>query len=321
MKNKFSDIKSMQLELRSAIDILESSVHVDPLEHNGALSISDALKINETVNFLERCLEVVNTEKEKKPVLRVIHHLACSGGSLITKCISALPNVFVLSEVHPHSYRHLPKDEATFLPSDIATLAYQAGFPESKKLAVELFRNSVIETAYHVESYGGTLVLRDHSHSDYCVGDEYQNKSTVLATLKDDFDIRSLVTLRNPIDCYASLKSNYWLHFSPETFDEYCLRVLKFLEPFESFQILEYESFVEDPKSTMRRMCDILDLTYDESFVDTFDYFLVTGDSGRKGTVIEPRSRRKIDEEFRAEIAASKNFSTLCEIYHFSSQI
>jgi hypothetical protein len=35
-----------------------------------------------------------------------------------------------------------------------------------------------------------------------------------------------------PLDCYASLQSNCWLHFNPQTFEEYCIRVRNFLSQF-----------------------------------------------------------------------------------------
>lgn len=311
----------MQSELDSAMKILASSGHVNSLGNDLSPNSSAPLEINETDSLISRCQEVVGSEAKDKPVLRVIHHLACSGGSLITKCLSAMPNAFVLSEVHPYSYRHLTDNVATFLPSDIATLAHQANFPQSKKLAVDIFRNSVRQTYEHVENNGGTLILRDHSHSDYCVGSNFEKTSTVVSVLNDAFDIKSLVTVRNPIDCFASLKSNYWLHFSPPTFDEYCLRVLKFLKPYLKKQIVEYERFVESPLEVMKEMCEILELPYDENFEDIFDYFLVTGDSGRKHSTIAPRVRRELDDALKNEIRQSENFKLLCEKYQFETKI
>ncbi len=307
----------MQQELNAALEIIES--HSELKFDGDALDSKQGMK--DADSLLARCEEVTAQKTPLKPKLRVIHHLACSGGSLITKCFSALSNVFILSEVHPHSYRHLPEREATFLPSDISTLAYQAKFPQANELAANIFKSSIFQSYEHLVKRGGTLVLRDHSHSDYCVGENIADTSTVLSLLKDDFEIKSLITVRNPIDCYASLVSNYWLHFSPSTFDEYCLRVLAFLAPYSDEQIINYETFTEDPQVSMKAMCDILELTYDEGFIDIFDSFLVTGDSGRKGTVIEPRSRREISASFKEEIKASSNFKLLCKKYKFNPKI
>ena len=37
----------------------------------------------------------------KLPPIRVVHHWACSGGTIISRSLAQLPNVVLLSEVHP----------------------------------------------------------------------------------------------------------------------------------------------------------------------------------------------------------------------------
>ncbi len=34
--------------------------------------------------------------------LRTLHHLSCSGGTIISKVIHSMKNVQVISEIHPH---------------------------------------------------------------------------------------------------------------------------------------------------------------------------------------------------------------------------
>jgi len=36
-----------------------------------------------------------------KPVLRTLHHLSCTGGTLFSKCLASMEQVALLSEVHP----------------------------------------------------------------------------------------------------------------------------------------------------------------------------------------------------------------------------
>jgi hypothetical protein len=55
-------------------------------------------------------------------VVRTLHHVACSGGTLISRCLAALPDVVVLSELNPTN-RHGP----VFNPSHpLALYALQA---------------------------------------------------------------------------------------------------------------------------------------------------------------------------------------------------
>ncbi|WOT06295.1 hypothetical protein [Shewanella youngdeokensis] len=312
-----SQLTALLSELERSLSLIDESKVIEPADPKSALpSGAKLINFSQPDSLLAKCDQVCAKYQNDKPVLRVIHHLACSGGSLISKCFSAMPNAFLLSEVHPHSYRHLPKNGAQFLPSDIATLAKQANFPHSDKLAKKIFTNAITATYEHVSQLGGILILRDHSHSDFCVGDKVATSSTVVSTLEQQFDIQSIATLRNPIDAYASLKKNWWLHFQPDDFDSYCDRVLKFLSQFEKSKIFFYEDFVNQPQQELANMCETLDLPFYDDFQFLFDVFNVTGDSGRKGNSITPRKRRDIEPELKEQIVKSSNFKLLCEQYH-----
>ncbi|WP_297821297.1 hypothetical protein [uncultured Paraglaciecola sp.] len=313
-------LEELQKELRSSVELIDRKLdNTEPT--NTVIEKSTTIFVENTESILDTCKLVLEKAENIRPKLRVLHHMACSGGSLITKCFSAMPNNFILSEVHPHSYRHLPADKATFLPSDIATLAHQAKFPDSDALARKIFKSAIHETYQHVDELGGILVLRDHSHSDYCVGSSFTEKSVVRELLNQDFEILSLVTVRNPIDSYASLQSNYWLHFNPQTFEEYCIRVIHFLSQFRKKQIIKYESFTRSPDKVMRKMCNVLQVEFNDSYKDLFDQFKVTGDSGRTGEKIAIRPRREISPEFACEIKKSKTFTLLCKKYGFNPAI
>lgn len=263
-------------------------------------------------SLLQRCDDVCDSRTNVKPTLRIVHHFACTGGTLISKCLSAMPNVFLLSEVHPFTDLHLGKGKPKYLPSDISSLTKHANIPFQEKLAEKLFRDSIFSTYRHVEEFGGVLVLRDHSHSDFCVGEYNENTtSSVVDILSEIFEIKSLVTMRDPVDSYLSLDSNGWKHFSPFNFDEYCKRFCQFLGQFRGADVILYDDFTRQPKTTMRRMCDVLELSYDSCFEDIFDLFSVTGDSGRSGDVIKIRSKRTYKEEFLVEMKASRYFQEL----------
>jgi len=305
-----TNFEIFKLQIDDAVDIIEKASIVEKTNLNTLLSNKASLV--DTNSLLERCEIACSAHEDKKPPLRITFHLACSGGSLISKCLSAMPNVFLLSEVHPHTYRHLPEN-AQFLPSDIATLAKQASIPNSDKLAKKIFIDSIKQTYLHVEEQGGTLILRDHSHSDFCVGTTIAEQSIIVDLLSDHFDIIPLVTLRNPIDSYAALVANWWLHFDPNDFNAYCERVNQFLAQYEPHQIITYESFVEQPQHVMKKMCEMLQITFDDMFEDLFDIYSVTGDSGRNTGVIAPRKRRDLGDEIVQQIINSKEFTKLCK--------
>ncbi|MBT81098.1 MAG: hypothetical protein CL587_11995 [Alteromonadaceae bacterium] len=254
-----------------------------------------------------------------KPEIRIIHHMACSGGTLISKCLASLPNVFVLSELHPTTTLHQGGGKPKFLPADITTQARYAKVPAADDLALSLFKMN-IESAYeHIENYGGILIIRDHSHSDFCVGEGFKESSVIANLLKNDFKLLRLVTLRDPIDSYLSLCKNNWVHFSPKTFDEYCKRLWHFLEEYKYTEVVRYEDFVSRPEETMACMADILKIRYDSHFIDLFPIFRVTGDSGRSGATISERARRELTFEETEEIKTSKYYKLIAKKFNYNS--
>lgn len=304
-----STFERFRAQLDSAIDTIEKFENLEKKK-------LDIPTLPETYadaqSLLDRCESVSNKYKSAKPKIRIIHHLACSGGSLISKCISSMPNVYLLSEVHPYADRQRKqRQQPLFSPQDIVSLADYAGVPMHKSLSEKIFLASIKSLHEHVDLYGGYVVIRSHSHTDYCSG-EAINSSPIVKILADFFDVQSVATLRNPIDSYLSLKKNNWLHFTPSTFDEYCRRVGFFIEEFGVENILTYDSFIVDPLLKMDTICEKLEIPFSDSFLDIFDAFKVTGDSGRKSDRIEAKSRRPMSETFIKEISNSKNFESIC---------
>nr|WP_010130608.1 sulfotransferase family protein [Microbulbifer agarilyticus] len=294
-------------ELESISELLEKS-EVDSAE--------PVIFSGEPLSLIEQ-LRLHSQESESKPVIRTLHHFACTGGTLISKCFSALPNVFLLSEVHPHSELEPPPGRPKFAPSDLIRMARYASIPNIRELSEKIFESSLNVVFKHVEERGGVLVLREHVHSDFCVGSEIPSKSTLISILQKQFRVVSVATIRNPIDSFLSIQNHGWVHFEPSTFDEYCRRYLEFLKGFSQDNIFRYEDFVQDPKNVLGVICDYLKLNFDENFVQTFDQFRVTGDSGRQGGKIEARQRRKGFESELVEMKRSVNYQIFCDLYNY----
>lgn len=282
MSKNFSQFKQ---QIDQALSLVESASVIKEQQ----LPQFNSDQLVDTQSLLKRCEQVCDKHQKEKPTIRIIHHLACSGGTLISKCISAMPNVYLLSEVHPFTDLAIGKGKPKYAPSDISSLTKHAGIPKQKDLAAKLFKNSIDEVYQHVESMGGILVLRDHTHSDFNTDQLIPDKSTVVELLEEDYKVQSVLTIRNPIDSYSSLVKNGWVHFEPQTFDEYCRRLLLLLEQFEESQIFKYEDFVNSPQQEMQGLAKALGLPFDGSFEDVFGIFKVTGDSGRGTDIIFQR--------------------------------
>jgi hypothetical protein len=290
-----SSFEMFKKQIDEAVEIL-ADTHI--AKENGT-SIQESInKVVDTQSLTERCEDICEQYKTIKPTIRIVHHLASSGGTLVSKCLAAMPNTFVLSEVHPYSNLHMLPDKSLFLPNDIMTQCKQAGIPQSDKLADEIFLNSVKAAHKHTNAMGGVLVLRDHSHSDFCLGENIRGVSSLVKILQEEFRILSVVTIRNPIDAFISMQKSRFLHFSPQTYAEYCVRVEAFLKAYKHVPIYLYEDFTANPYPQMEMICKSLEVEFNEMFEDMFSIFRMSGDSGRVGTVIANRKRADLPENF-----------------------
>lgn len=296
--------------LRNMMSELQSSISEIQADESLSNALSNTLSASNAESLLAQCEQALG-DVNTKPKLRIIHHLACSGGTLISKCISALPNVYLLSELHPTTTLHMGGGKPKFLPADVTTQARYANVPDVNDLAWKIFESNIQLALKHVSSFGGHLVIRDHTHSDFCVGADVAENSSIVRHLAPYFDILRVATIRNPIDAYLSLVSNNWEHFEPKGFEEYCMRVQSFLNEFKHNQVIKYEDIVKEPQKNIKKIASKLELPYSDSFIDTFSAFTVTGDSGRSGATISERSRREIPQPLMKEIKQSKSFQRI----------
>jgi hypothetical protein len=274
----------------------------------------NALLRNETPsNLLDQCLELC-TEYRGIPTepIRMLHHLACSGGTLISKCIAAMPNTQLVSEVDPLStLQDRQRPGPRFAPTDMIQLLRQSTRGAGDKLLIDVFLGDLERVRADAATAGQRLVLRDHAHSHFCSGPDVPVRPTLRDMVASRFPVRSLVTVRHPIDSFLAVKANRFVHFEPQTFDEYCKRHLAFLDAHEGVPLVRYEDFVEEPQEVMHRMCDLLELSFSDQFLDLFGIFKLTGDSGRSGEVIETRDRRPVDAATAEAVASSGTYQML----------
>jgi hypothetical protein len=291
--------------LRDAVELLGASASPE---------LAAAEPVLPAPSLLQQCLELCHTVKQRQmqPV-RLVHHLACSGGTLMCKCISALPNVQLLSEVDPLSALAHGPSRAKFMPTDMIGLLRHSSRGGDDELVVKLFRSS-LQTLYEATvSRGQYLLLRDHAHGHFCVGEKIEGRPGLRELLPPELPSLSLLTVRHPVDSFASLRRNRWVHFQPDTVDEYARRYQMFLDHHGDVPIVRYEDFVQDPARELTRICGVLNLPMRESFVDLFDAIELSGDSGRSGSVIEARSRQPEADALMSEAARSEHMQALCK--------
>lgn len=263
-------------------------------------------------NLLGQCLALCAEHSALQPEpIRTVHHFACTGGTLFSKCIAAQPNVQLLSEVDPLSTLGKEITKPQFAPTDMVTLLRQSTRGTSSKLLVDLFLANLSTIHAGCERSGLRLVLRDHAHSHFCEGVEVPERPTLREMLISQYEILSVLTVRHPVESYLSLMANGWLHFMPPTLNEYCRRYTAFLTAHDGVPIVRYEDLVSAPEATMSTICTHLDMQFNPDFVDLFDVYRLTGDSGRSGGTIAPRPSKNLSGELADEIRSSRELRNL----------
>ena len=273
-----------------------------------------------TPTLLKQCLSLCERHQsiQQEPT-RTIHHFACTGGTLISKCIASMPNTQLLSEVDPLNSPAKQSRRPQFNPTNMVALMRDSTRGASDELIVELFLGDLKIVYDDIISKGGNLVLRDHAHSHFCMGPAVQQRPSLLEMVASRFQTLSLITVRNPVDSFISLRLNKWVFFSPASFDEYCGRYLAFLKAYEGVPIIRFEDFTAEPDMVMKKICEFLKLPFNPQFKELFSVFKISGDSGRSGDVIQSRPRREIDPALIEEIAASENFTRLGSLLGYSA--
>ncbi|BAK67566.1 hypothetical protein SLG_28910 [Sphingobium sp. SYK-6] len=290
-------------DLEEVLSLLGDVPVVDPGDPSRD-SVSDLIE--------EYCGLAVNRDHEPTPPC-TIHHLACTGGSLISKVVAALPGVVLLSEIDPLSTMELAREKPRFAPTDVILALKQAARPVPERIVVNTFLASIGTMNASLGTLGHRLVIRDHAHSHFYTMVEPDSRPTLRELLLPmAARLRSVVTIRHPLDSFGALKLNLWKEdFHPFNLEEYCIRFQKFIRRYEDVPLVRYEDFVASPAIVLEEICDILNLPFDVSALGMIGNIRMTGDSGRTGSTIKKRPRRDLPDEIEIQ-RSSRPYRDIC---------
>jgi len=298
-------------------ELISSSEREDPLV------ILDARfggrRVAADSNAIAALLERSRKRVPERQLVRMVHHMACTGGTLFARSLNAQPNTFVLSEVDPLSTIQLATMRSRFAPTDPILMARVALLPVSDEVAVEMFRASVDVLRARLDRQGRHLILRGHAHSQFCTEQDWAARPTLIEMFAETCNTASIVTVRHPLDSWLSLIQNNWKPFEPFTIDEYAHRYHAFLDRHTAPPMFKYENFVNDPDAQMRQICEALELNYNSDWRLLISAFKLSGDSGRKGDAITERPRRDAPDAVLEEAGISSSFLELCERLEYQS--
>ncbi len=254
-------------------------------------------------------------EPAVKPKVRVVHHMARTGGTLISKCLASMDGVLLLSEIHPRGIGHFnPLDQAQgwfrlFSNEDVRRIqASPLSFPQ----AIDLIR-------CRADERGQALVIRDWTHLDFTAVPFLSQRSYRLTTaeiLRREFDVVHTATVRHPIDQWLSLRRLAVMADKIEL-EEFLRDYRRFAETSREIGFIRYEDFTRDPDGTLETLCQRLELPFDPRYRERWKgYRYVTGDVGPNLPVrdIAPAARRAIEPGLLERFKANDDYRAALEI-------
>ncbi|SDE60409.1 hypothetical protein [Ruegeria marina] len=247
--------------------------------------------------------QVTRIQATARQPLRLIHHFACTGGTLMSRALASQPNTMLLSEVDPFSTNR--RISPGFAPSDLIHLARQNRTPPGQDTITEMFLQQLDVLHRATQGEGRHLVIRDHTHSHFCEFADPGDRPLMRDIVSGRFETRALLTVRHPLDSYASLRHNGWARGLTDTLEGYARCYLRFLDAYRGLEIFHYERFAQHPDLECRRMTECLALEFEPRWQDFLPAIHLTGDSGRKSASIVQRPRRPLTEALRSQFEAA----------------
>ena len=245
-----------------------------------------------------------------RPPLRLIHHLARSGGTLISKCLGCMSGVVLLSEIHPLGTSHFnPLLQAQrwyglLSTQDLIELKARGriGFVD----AIELIRR-------RAEDCNQRLVIRDWSHLDFTgvpLVAKPPHRLLTAEALGSRYQLHQVCTVRHPLDQWLSL-SQLPIMRRRLSLEAYLAGYRRFAEVASAIGFQRYEDFASEPKAVMRSLCERLQLKFDRGFTDRWrEYTFVTGDlaGSGAGSEIRPVPRRPVAPDLVVALAGNQDY-------------
>lgn len=268
-------------------------------------------------------------------MLLTVHHVAASGGSIVSQVLAASTNSVLVSEINPFGtlYREL---EPFYDPTSLLWHLVYNSKDLSPTLKLKYFFGQLDISIDHVKSLSKNLLLRDHSHTTFNFlnkNQTFNNKkvdSFFLESLKyfyskkkDIFDfprIKPLLSIRHPLDSFiASRKKNWLFEYCGDVvnIDNYCKGLLNFqnyMENVEFAKVIRYEDLCLNFESSLNELFLDLDINYKIPTLSEVNCIKVTGKSGRKSNEIVLRERLlvDVDDSLKNQIKESIYYKKFC---------
>ena len=245
-----------------------------------------------------------------KPTIRILHNLARSGGTIISRCLGSMDHICLLSEIHPLGRNN---------PHFSALHQYQEWYGDLIDIDWKepSFLQSIALIHQRCEANGNTLVLRDWAHIDFFGPPALRPPSYEFLLdkkLSPHYSLNHTAVVRHPLEMWRSFRKLPLTKEHNITTEQYLSAYRQFLNAIEHFYIVRYEDFSQDPIASMQGISDALDIPFDEQFIERwYDNHAITGDiynnsraSVKKEIVCFPL--REIESEFISVATTNEDY-------------
>lgn len=248
-------------------------------------------------------------KKQKKSDIYIIHHLACTGGSLISKIIRDNFNCILVSEINP-GYAF---GTYSFTPHNLLSqFSYSSKKPlKTFRKAIEIY-NSCIDFCLRNIEENQFLVIRDWSEGDFYVDKILPHNCSSREWIDaKKYSINSIVTVRHPIESFISKVKNNWENIdNKNALEIYCRRYLDFLNHYEGSEIIYYENICSNYESEFIKISKIWGQKIKKVKLPSSKK--ISGDSGRSSLKISLRPSKNINKEIKNQMKDSISYINLC---------
>ena len=258
--------------------------------------------------------------KQDKPTIRIVHNLARTGGTLISKCLGCMNDVILLSEIHPAgSQLYNPIQQAhewfnLITPADFNTIKTKKNYS---------FLDAIELISKRCNKKNKTLIIRDWSHLDFMAIPYLSYPShhlTITKVLQKKFTTIDTITVRHPIDQWLSLRKLAVMK-NKLTVDMFLHGYLNFAKYAVQYGFVRFEDFVRCPDAELTTLCARLDLPFDSQYKQRWStYNKITGDFSGSNKEITPLPRKDHEAGLVEIFERNDDYQKAIEMLGYESQ-
>jgi len=253
-----------------------------------------------------------------KPPIRILSNLARAGGTLVSKCMGAMDNIVLLSEIHPLGTQ-------LFNPQAQACDWYNLLQPEEAGRQYK-FTDAIQLIEQRCRASGSVLVIRDWAHLDF-IGVPFLERPSYRNQLHEAltqvFDIMPYALVRHPADQWLSTVHLKVMagHLDLEAF---LAGYRRFAEQAAASGFMRYEDFTREPSVQMEQLCRQLQLDFDAGFISKWPANRhVTGDTsgtsrGSRFVEISPLQQRPVDRALQEKLQNNPDYCQALELLGYT---